>query len=264
MTCNSSYFLMRTFLSLLALSIFFVGSGCQSSEVSPDAGAVIDSARSAHGASVLQRATVEFQFRGDDYQIRQNEGQFHYQRAYTDSLDRSVTEGLTNEGVYRVVEDDTLSLSSSERADVKTTVNSVSYFALIPEPLDEPAVQATYSGRDTIEGESYHRVRVTFQREGGGDDWQDIFLYWFHTDTYAMDYVAYAYGLGPDEEDAGTRFRKAYNVRRVNGVRMADYRNYTADTLAPDRMAQYPALRNQDALELVSNIEIDSVRIRPL
>ena len=253
---------MRTFLGLLVLSILFVGSGCQSSGGPPDAGAVIDSARSAHGASVLQRATVAFSFRGDAYRIRQDDGRFHYRRAYTDSLDRPVVEGLTNEGVYRVVEGDTVSLTSAERGEVKTTVNSVSYFALLPEPLDEPAVQSTYSGRDTIDGAPYHRVRVTFQQEGGGDDWQDVFVYWFHADTYAMDFLAYAYGLGPDDEETGTRFREAYNVRRVNGVRLADYRNYTVDTLTSDQMHRYPDLRDQDALELVSRIEIDSVRVR--
>jgi len=254
---------MRTFLGLLVLSILFVGSGCQSSGGPPDAGAVIDSARSAHGASVLQRATVEFFFRGDDYRIRQDDGRFHYRRAYTDSLDRPVAEGLTNEGVYRVVEGDTVSLTSAERGEVKTTVNSVSYFALLPEPLDEPAVQPTYSGRDTIDGAPYHCVRVTFRQEGGGDDWQDVFVYWFHAGTYAMDFLAYAYGLGSDDEETGTRFREAYNVRRVNGVRLADYRNYTADTLVPDQMHRYPDLRDQDELKLVSRIEIDSVRVRP-
>jgi hypothetical protein len=255
---------MRSLVPLLALSLFLAWGGCQSPQAPPDAAVVIDSARVAHGAPVLDRATVTFKFRGDDYHIHQDEGRFHYRRTYTDSLDRSVTAGLTQDGVYRVVEGDTVSLSASERASVKTAVNSVTYFTLLPEPLDEPAVQPTYSGRDTIDGVPYHRIKVTFRQDGGGDDWQDVFVYWFHADTYAMDFLAYAYGLGPDEEDVGTRFREAYNVRRVNGVRMADYFNYTVDTLSTDRMAQYPTLWEQGEPELVSRIEIDSVQVRPL
>ncbi len=254
---------MRSLFRLLALSLLLAWGGCQSPEAPPDAAAVIDSARAAHGAPVLDRATVSFNFRGDDYQIRQEGGRFHYRRTYTDSLDRSVTEGLTNDGVYRVVEGDTASLSDEDRAGIETTVNSVSYFTLLPEPLDEPAVQPSYSGRDTIDGVPYHRVKVTFRQEGGGKDWQDVFMYWFRTDTYAMDFLAYAFGLGPSEEP-GTRFREAYNVRRRSGVRVADYHNYTADTLSADQMAQYSDLLEKDALKRVSDIEIDSVQVRPL
>ncbi len=247
---------------LLALGLLVPG-GCQSPPAPPSAAAVVDSARAAHGASVLDRAVVTFTFRGDTYRVRQDDGRYHYRRTSTDSLGRTVVEGLTNEGVYRVVEDDTVSLSASERDAVETTVNSVTYFALLPEPLGDPAVQPTYSGRDTIDGVPYHRVRVTFQREGGGKDWQDVFMYWFRTDTHAMDYLAYAFGQEPDEEP-GTRFREAYNVRRINDVRMADYHNYTVDTLSAAQMAQYPDLWARDALQLVSRVELDSVQVRPL
>jgi hypothetical protein len=255
--------LVASLTSLLVLVV-----GCQSSQDgtnrSPSAEAVIDSAVAAHGGEVLDRAVVSFTFRGDRYRIRQDEGEFHYRRTYTDSLDRTVRDGLTNEGMYRVVEGDTVSLTDEERSSLHTTVNSVSYFALLPEPLEEPAVQPDYSGRDTIDGTPYHRIRVTFQQEGGGEDWEDIFMYWFRTDTYAMDYLSYAFGLAPDETDTGTRFREAYNVRRINGVRVADYMNYTSDTLSYNQMAQYPTLWAQDALELVSRVEIDSVEVQPL
>lgn len=256
---------MRDFV--LLLSTILLLTGCQSSPSqndSPSAGAVVDSAIAAHGGPVLDSAVVSFNFRGDHYRIRQEGGQFHYRRTFTDSLDQRVVEGLTNEGPYRVVDGDTASLSADERSSVKTTVNSVSYFALLPHPLSDPAVQPEYHGRDTIDGTAYHRIKVTFDQEGGGDDWEDVFMYWFETDTYAMDYLAYAFGLAPEDTDRGTRFREAYNVRRRNGVRVADYMNYTSDTLGYDQMNQYPELWAQDALDLVSRVEIDSVTVRPL
>lgn len=253
---------MRMLLGLFVAGMLALG-GCQSPDAPPSADVVIDSARAAHGSSILQEAVVTFTFRGDAYRLRHDEGRYHYRRAYTDSLGRAVVEGLTNEGPYRVVEGDTVSLSASERDDVTTTVNSVAYFALLPEPLGDPAVQSTYTGRDTIAGVPYHRVQVTFRQKGGGKDWQDLFVYWFRTDTYAMDYLAYAYGRGPDEEE-GTRFRRAYNERRINGVRWADYYNYTVDTLSADQLAQYSDLLARDAVRLVSRIELDSVQVRPL
>ncbi|MEF8939462.1 MAG: DUF6503 family protein [Salinivenus sp.] len=254
--------LAATLTSLLLL--FGCQSGGDDAPDRPSAAAIVDSAVAAHGGAVLDRAVVSFVFRGDQYRIRQDEGQFHYRRTYTDSLDQTITDGLTNDGVYRVVDGDTVALSEDERGSVRTTVNSVSYFALLPHPLGDSAVQPEYSGRDTIDGTPYHRIRVTFQQEGGGQDWEDIFMYWFRTDTYAMDYLSYAFGLAPTDTDTGTRFREAYNVRRVEGVRFADYRNYTSDTLSYDRMALYPDLWARDALELVSRIEIDSLQVQPL
>jgi hypothetical protein len=243
-------------------------SACQSANDSaprpPSAQAVVDSAVAAHGGSTLDRAVMTFRFRGDQYRIRQNDGRFHYRRTYTDSLGRTVRDGLTNTGAYRVVDGDTVSLSDDEKSALTTTVNSVSYFAMLPHPLGDPAVQPEYSGRDTLDGVPYHRIRVTFQQEGGGQDWQDVFMYWFQTDTYAMDYLSYAFGLAPGDTDTGTRFRETYNVRRTNGVRVADYMNYTSDTLATDRMHLYPTLWTRDALSLVSRIEIDSVEVQPL
>lgn len=254
---------MRTISVLLASVLLFCVGGCQAPDAPPSAATIIDSAIVAHGGPVLKEAVVTFQFRGNRYVLRHDEGRFHYRRTYTDSLDRTVTEGITNDSIYRRINGQTVSLSPSERRSVETTVNSVSYFVLLPEPLGDSAVQPTYSGRDTIDGVPYHRVKVTFRREGGGRDWQDVFMYWFRTDTYAMDYLAYAYGLGPSEEP-GTRFREAYNVRYIHGVRFADYSNYTADTLSADRLAQYPDLWVRDAVRLVSSVEIDSVEVRSL
>ncbi|MEF8866506.1 MAG: hypothetical protein V5A20_12175, partial [Salinibacter sp.] len=129
---------MRHLALLPTAALVLLLGACGAPAPSPSAEAVIDSAQAAHGASVLDRALVTFDFRDDAYRLRQDGGTFHYRRAYADSLGRSVTEGLTNDGRYRVVEGDTVSLTPSERASVETTVNSVAYFALLPEPLGDP------------------------------------------------------------------------------------------------------------------------------
>lgn len=255
---------MRT-LAVAGVSAILLLAGCTPpNRKSPSARAVVDSAIATHGGPLLTRAVVSFHFRDTRYRLRHANGRFHYQRRYTDSLHRSIQEGITNDGPYRTVDGDSVSLSPKKQNDVRTAVNSVAYFALLPYKLHDPAVQTDYDGRDTLAGHSYHRVRVTFQEKGGGPDWEDTFLYWFRTDTYAMNYLAYAFGLGNDETDSGTRFREAYNVRRVSGVRFADYRNYAVDTLSPNRMHHYPNLWTRDDVNLVSHITLDSIRVRPL
>lgn len=224
---------------------------------------IIDQAIDAHGGDVLDNAVVTLNFRGDRFRIRRDDGRFRYTRTYTDSLDRTVREVLTNDSLYRTVEGERVDLSDAERRSVETDVNSVTYFALLPYFLQAPAVQPEHTGTDTIDGTPYHRIRVTFRRDGGGRDWDDTFMYWFDQNDGSMDYLAYSYGNSPDEE-YGTRFREAYNVRRVEGVRFADYMNYTTPGDSLRDLTRYSEFHAQDSLELVSRVELDSVQVQPL
>lgn len=227
------------------------------------ADSIVQAAIAQHGGDVLDHAVVRFDFRGIDFRVERDGGQYRYQRTYTDSLDRTVREVLSNDSLYRTVDSERVSLTDDERTGVLEDVNSVPYFALLPYNLQDDAVQPEYSGVDTLDGTPYHRIRVTFQQTGGGQDWQDVFMYWFAQDDLSMDYLAYAYGFGPDEA-YGTRFRSAYDVRRVEGVRFADYMNYTTPGDSLRDLTRYPDYLAGDSLELVSRIETDSVRVQPL
>lgn len=230
---------------------------------SSEAQALIDEAIQAHGGNVLENAVMEFDFRGDHYTVRQESGQFRYERAYTDSTGARVQEVLSNDSLYRRVDGARVTLSEEERRGMETTVNSVVYFALLPFPLSDPAVQARALSADTLEGQAYDVVEVTFQEEGGGRDYEDRFVYWFHPETRVMDYLAYYYHT----DGSGSRFRKAVNPRTVEGVRVADYVNFTADSTADTlgtAVEHYPALLRDDALRTFSRIETENVTVRPL
>lgn len=256
---------MRSIATVGGAVLLVLSSGCTTPTPDPSTNldAYLDTVIAAHGGDVLDRATVTFTFRGDDFTLRRNEGQFRYERVTTDSTGRRMVEGLTNTDVYRVVEGDTTALSNEEQRTIATAVNSVAYFALLPYPLQDPPVQATYAGADTVAGTAYHRVAVSFS-EGGGQDYQDEFLYWFDQATHALDYMAYAYGIGGPAEDQGTRLREAFNVRTVNGVRIADYYNYRAAGIEPDMLEAYPDSLTQDAVEQVSTVALEDVRVTPL
>lgn len=265
------FFCMRTLHCIvIALVASIALSACQSDapdadpEGVPPADSIVARSIQAHGGEGLDHAEMTFRFRDARFRVLRDGGRFRYERTYTDSLDRSVREVLSNDSLYRAVEGERVSLPDSTLRDVETAVNSVAYFALLPYPLQDPAVQAAYDGSETIDGADYHRVIVTFRQEGGGRDWRDRFVYWFHADTYTMDFLAYAYGFGNPDEEIGTRFREAYNVRTIEGIRVADYRNFTAEDLPPEQMERYPTRWAQDSLDLVSTVNLEDVAVRPL
>jgi hypothetical protein len=245
---------MLRVLALLSLTLLVALPACTSS---PDAEAVIDRAIAAHGGEVLDRAVVEFDFRDAHFVVRRNGGRFRYERQWTDSTGQSVRDVLENDGVRRLRADEPVPLTEDERLQVETAVNSVVYFALLPYFLNDDAVQARYLGPATVNDAPYHEIEVTFRQDGGGRDWEDRFVYWFHRDRATMDYLAYSFHVN----GGGTRFREAYNVRTVGGVRFADYRNYTSDQVgtAIEEYDTWP-----DDLKRVSTVDLDNITVRPL
>lgn len=85
------------------------------------------------------------------------------------------------------------------------SVNSVHYFAYLPQGLNDKAVQKELLGEVVLKGEPYYKVRVTFAQEGGGNDYEDVFIYWFHKQKFTMDYLAYEFHV----DGGGMRFREA-------------------------------------------------------
>ena len=75
--------------------------------------------------------------------------------------------------------------------------------------LGDPAVQPRYLGVDTLQGEPYHEIEVTFRQDGGGRDYEDRFIYWIHPERHTMDYLAYGFHI----DDGGARFREATQER---------------------------------------------------
>jgi hypothetical protein len=234
-------------------------------EVDPVAFALVESAMDAHGSAVLDQAELSFSFRGTLFTIRREGGQFRYARTLTDSLGRTMEEVVDNDGTHRFLEGAPMPMDALETRRAETAVNSVAYFALLPGLLRDPAVQLRSHGTETIRGEPYERVEVTFAQEGGGRDYEDRYLYWFHADHHTMDYLAYSYELGANETGpnaTGSRFREVIRVQDVGGVRMQGYRNLTADV--GDTLERYPALYEADSLRVVSEVVLDSIRVTPL
>jgi Family of unknown function (DUF6503) len=107
-----------------------------------------------------------------------------------------------------------------------------------------------------IKGEPYFKIGVKFAKEGGGQDFEDEFVYWIHKENYTMDYVGYSYTT----DGGGIRFREAYNAREVNGIRFVDYNNYKPSLLEAD-LTDLDELFEKGELILLSKIETESVGV---
>ena len=223
--------------------------------------AIVDQAIAAHGGDVLNHAIVEFDFRDKHFKITRNGDRYTYERTYTDTTG-AVREVLNNDGIYREIDGARVVLSEDITNRLATPLNSVPYFALLPFNLNDAAVQKRYLGEAEVEGQPYHKIEVTFQQQGGGGDFEDRFIYWFHKDQHTMDYLAYDF----HRDEGGTRFRQAFNTRTVGGVRIADYHNFVSDSLSGPGtpIEDYDAFMETGAVELLSEITLDNVTVQPL
>jgi hypothetical protein len=182
---------------------------------------IVDDAIEAHGGSAFNTFFLEFDFRNRHYTVLRKDGLFTYTREFTDSTGR-IRDMLTNSGFTRYLNDSPVALSGARKNAFKNSVNSVIYFALLPFGLNDDAANKEWVEETNIRGVSYDLVRVTFDHDGGGEDPEDVFLYWFNQERKTMDYLAYSFHTG----GGGLRFREAVNPRTIGRIRLQDYINY--------------------------------------
>lgn len=237
--------------SLAFLSILIIA--CSSNLTDPQK--IIDKAIEVAGGDKFLKSTIEFDFRNRHYITRRTGGTFSHERIFNDSA-ATIHDYLTNEGFYREINDERAIIPDSMAAKYTRSVNSTIYFALLPYGLNDPAVKKKFLGKTTFDGQPYFTLEITFAQEGGGEDFNDIFLYWVHEKTFTIDYMAYLYYT----DGGGLRFRKAYNPRKVNGILFLDYINYKPkeDSATIDQIED---LYKQNALEELSKIELKNIKV---
>jgi len=248
---SGSSMFVRLISTLLMLgSVFF--QACQSPITAQE---IVDQAIEHHGGELYEHAYIEFDFRNKHYVLKLNGGKFTYERIFTDSTGH-VRDVLDNSGFRRYINDTLISLNETWAKRYTRSVNSVAYFALLPHGLNDPAVVKTLAGEGHINGTKYYRIHVSFLQEGGGEDYEDEFMYWFDKTTFRMDYLAYFYHT----DGGGTRFRVARNVRRINGILMADYLNLGIEKVIQD-LTQTEVMYTEQQLDTISSIELEHVHV---
>lgn len=225
-------------------------------DTQPDAQEIVDRSIAAHGGEQLDQSQLSFDFRERHFEVMMDHGRFQYESFFEDSIGNQLHDELTNEGFTREVNGEQLTLSEEDNTKYMNSLNSVVYFALLPYFLNDPAANKELLGTTSIKGEPYYEVKVTFDQQGGGTDYEDEFIYWIHQNDYTMDYLAYSFHVN----DGGTRFREAYNVRDFNGIRLADYINYES-TKEDFALQDYEQLFEEGKVKELSRIDLENVEV---
>ncbi|MGY6744279.1 MAG: DUF6503 family protein [Cecembia sp.] len=226
------------------------------SQVDKEAQRIVDAAIAAHGGELFEKGQISFDFRERHYQIFKSSNRFEYSREFTDSTG-FVRDVLNNDGFVRTVNNVEVALPEDRVSAFSNSVNSVAYFAFLPYGLNDAAVIKTYLGETEIAEKVYHLVQVTFKEEGGGEDYDDVFLYWFDKDSYQLDYMAYSYHT----DGGGVRFRKAIHQHQVNGLILLDYENYKPKEKNTP-IEEMESLFKSGELELLSEILLENVEVK--
>ena len=255
---------MRYCLNFLLLLYFF--AGCQSRKLENEtafgattnqAEAIIDKAIAAHGGKQFEQLKLAFNFRNRHYTASRKDGLYTYTRFFTDSTGQ-VKDVLQNSGFTRIINGQVKDLPADRVKAFTASVNSVIYFALLPFGLNDPAVNKALLGNVSINQIPYYKIKVGFKQEGGGEDFQDQFLYYINQKTSTMDYLAYTYAT----DGGGIRFRKAINPRKINGILFQDYINYESQTAINFWQIEQAFAAGQ--LKELSRIELKNLRVNPL
>jgi hypothetical protein len=238
--------------SFVLLSFTFFGISCDSRT---EAEKIVDATIDAYGGALYETSAITFDFRGTHYSIFKSPTAFEYSREFSDSTGQ-VVDVLNNAGFTRKVNGVLIDTLTEERIGAfSRSVNSVAYFAFLPYGLNDAAAIKTYLGKTTIKGKEYHQVKVTFQAEGGGDHFEDEFLYWFGVDDSRMDYMAYSYHT----DGGGVRMRDVRATREVGGIRFQDYNNLKA-ARKETPLDSMQVLYETGALVKLSEINLENIR----
>ncbi len=221
----------------------------------PSAQEIVDSSIVAHGMEQFNGSKVSFDFRKKNYSILRNGGRYVYTSRKDSMEDRLDSSGRFDRkvGGQKITLPDSLEFSFSE------SLNSVAYFFQLPYLLNDKAVIKTFKGKTTLLDKEYYWLEVRFQEEEGGQDFQDVFLYWFDIKTYTMDYLAYKYHTS----GGGMRFREATNRRNSKGLVVQDYINYSPKKGTKLSLYELADYFEQKQLTRVSEIEKKNITLHP-
>lgn len=184
---------------------------------------IIDNAIKYSGKEKVKNHKIEFIFRDKVYLSEGICGQFKLTRIDT-AL--NVKDVFYKNQLDRTVNGQNIRLVDTVATKIKSAINSVNYFVHLPYRLKDKAVMAERLADDSINGKIYYQLEVKFKESGGGEDFQDVYRYWFDREDFSMDYLAYKFYTN----DGGLRFRIKTAEKKLNGIVFQDYDNLKPKT----------------------------------
>lgn len=237
----------QTCTFIIILSVFLSCSNAR------DPQKIIDKSIAYYRMDKLKNASLDFTFRNIKYKVMQNEGQFRYERTFSDSTG-TIHDIINNQGFKRFLNEKELKLDSIELAKHSQSLNAVVYFLYLPLKLNDASVIKKYVDEVQIKGKKYHKIKISFDQNKGGADHKDVYYYWFDAQDYSMDHFAYSAG--------GNRFRGVLKTHDVNGVIFQDYINYQMPLNdSTTSIIKYDSLFEAGKLRELSRIEFMDMRL---
>ena len=217
---------------------------------------IINQSIEYHGGD-FQGKLIEFDFRDIYYKASFLE-QANYMTRTSFKGDSVIVDSTSGENALRTINNLEVELTDKKSKAISNSINSVFYFALLPSKLADPAVIAGYKGIVKTKAGDFYQVSVQFKQEGGGEDFQDKFFYWFNAETFQLSFLAYSY----ETSGGGMRFRAVEKQNELkNGYVFQDYVNYKTDSLATDLQDLLPLQLDSGLLEL-STIRLENLVVR--
>lgn len=242
---------MRNIRIIIGLLIVLALSNC-TKEKELNAQEIVDKAIEKSGVDTLKNGTISFDFRDKHYIAKRQKGKFELIRTFD-----SITDIYSNIDFKRFIKGSEINLTDSLSNAYRNSVNSVHYFATLPLGLNDKAVVKTLLPLATINNKEYYKVKISFTQNGGGDDFEDVFVYWFDKETFLIEYLAYQFHTN----NGGFRFREVIKKHTLNGVTLADYNNYEPTTKNV-KVEDLDQLFEVKSLKLLSKIELQNINIQ--
>ena len=205
----------------LFIFILLLITSCREVKTPLTAQQIIDKTISLSGADKVSNSQITFKFRDKSYNASRKNGKYSLDRVF--KIDNStVKDVLSNNGFIRYINFLPLAVVDSMVKKYTRSVNSVHYFSVLPFGLNDKAVQKKLLPSSVIKGKEYYKVEVSFSKDGGGEDFEDVFIYWIGKDNFLIDYLAYSFHT----DGGGKRFRAIKEDHFKKGIRFVDYYNY--------------------------------------
>ena len=237
--------------------IFFTIIGCRNKNSDNIAVQdIVNKSIEVSGGNLYSSCSISFTSRDIRYELENSTGSKILKRIVNNDS-TTVLDVLKHNSFQRYINGNPVIVADSMATKYSNSINSVHYFAYLPYGLNDPAVNKKFLGETQIGDRQYYKVEVTFDEKDGGEDFDDIYIYWFNKETFKPDYLAYEFNV----DGGGTRFREAFNERIINGIRFVDYNNYKA--AANISVYELEALFKTKELELLSTISLEDIEVNP-
>lgn len=244
---------MRNLVLLFIFSIVLIS--CKSKENELTAQQIIDKSIEVSGVDKISNSLLSFDFRDMHYVANRNNGEFRLFRIKETEQGKR-EDILSNNGFERLLRAHRVEVPDSMAVKYSESINSVHYFSVLPYGLNDGAVIKKLLEEKTIKGKDYYKVQITFRQEGGGIDFDDVFIYWIGKEDFNIDYMAYTFHVN----GGGKRFREVRKEHLVNGVRFTDHNNYKPEDVSTD-LSTLDQLFENGQLKKLSEINLENITV---